>query len=184
MARASRQTLTEYLALEYPFQVIASRDGGYVITYPDLPGCLTQADSLDEIAEMADEARRLWIEAEYEDGRDIPLPSYPEEYSGKFVARVPRSLHRQLAEEADRQGVSLNQLVVALLAQGGREAHFEQRLAEVEANLSARLDQLTGQVEGLQYPVVHMPASGDRRAKTSSRTAMFGDPSSRYPKAS
>jgi len=39
-----------------------------------------------------------------------------EEYSGKFVVRVPKSLHAALAAEADAEGVSLNQLVVAKLS--------------------------------------------------------------------
>jgi len=38
------------------------------------------------------------------------------EYSGKFNVRVPKSLHAALASEAEAEGVSLNQLVVAKLA--------------------------------------------------------------------
>jgi hypothetical protein len=55
---------------------------------------------------------------EYEDAAEIPLPSYPEAYSGKFNLRLPKSLHRRLAELAEREAVSLNQLVVSLLAAG------------------------------------------------------------------
>jgi predicted HicB family RNase H-like nuclease len=45
-------------------------------------------------------------------------PTQPQrrEYSGKFNVRVPRSLHAALAREAEAEGVSLNQLVVAKLA--------------------------------------------------------------------
>lgn len=118
MNTTERMTLDQYLHLEYPFNVIADPDGGYVVEYPDLKGCLTQADTLAEVAPMAEEARALWIEAAYEYGIDIPLPSYPEEYSGKFVVRLPRSLHRRLAESAERDGVSLNQYVVMLLSGG------------------------------------------------------------------
>jgi len=163
MAGVARQTLDEHLAQAYPFQVIASRDGGYVIVYPDLPGCITQADTLDEIPEMADEARRLWIEAEYEDGHEIPPPSYPEEYSGKFVARLPRSLHRQLAEEAERQGVSLNQHVVALLSRGNTEARLERQLHDMEARLTSRLDSIVEHVER-HAQAGHAPASRARQA--------------------
>src|SRR6266536_5900 len=101
-------TLDEYLALQYPFNVVADEEGGYVVIFPDLPGCMTQVETIDEIPEMAEEARHLWIEAEYEMGRDIPQPTYPEEYSGKFVVRLTRALHRSLAEGAEREGVSLN----------------------------------------------------------------------------
>src|SRR5215212_4529624 len=147
MAQHARPSLDEYLALEYPFQVIASREGGYVVVYPDLPGCMTQADTVAEIPELAEDARRLWIETEYEDGRDIPPPSYPEEYSGKLVARLPRSLHRQLAEEAERQGISLNQHMVALLSRGDAQARLERRLDELEERIAALLERRGGQAE-------------------------------------
>lgn len=113
-----RRPLKHFLALEYPFRVDADPDGGWVIHFPDLPGCLSQADSPDEIGPMAEEARQLWIETEYGAGRDIPLPSYPEEFSGKFNLRLPKSLHRQLAEAAERESVSLNQYAVMLLSRG------------------------------------------------------------------
>ncbi len=117
MATKGRQPLDYYLGLSYPFRASADPDGGYVITFPDLPGCMTQVEDAAEIGPAAEEARRLWIITEYEDGENVPLPSYPEEYSGKFNLRLPRSLHRRLAELAERDGVSLNQLVVSLLAE-------------------------------------------------------------------
>jgi predicted RNase H-like HicB family nuclease len=111
-----RKPLEFYLALQYPFRVDADPDGGYVIEFPDLPGCLTQADEPDEIGPMAEEARSLWLETEFEAGKKIPLPSYPPEYSGKFNLRLPKSLHAQLTQSAEREGVSLNQYVVSLLS--------------------------------------------------------------------
>jgi antitoxin HicB len=131
----TRRSLEEYLRLQYPFNVIADADGGYVIVFPDLPGCMTQVESLDELPAMAEEARQLWIETEYEDGHEIPLPSYEDTFSGKFVVRLPRSLHRSLVESAQREGVSLNQYVATLLARRDSEARVERRLAELEARL-------------------------------------------------
>jgi predicted RNase H-like HicB family nuclease len=118
MTDTPRRPLADYLAMEYPLRVIADPGGGYVIEFPDLPGCMTQIENLDEVGPMATEIRELWIETEYDLGRDIPLPTYPEEYSGKFNLRLPRSLHRHLAEAAESDGVSLNQYVVMLLARG------------------------------------------------------------------
>lgn len=180
MALNARQPLDEYLAREYPFQVIASRDGGYVVVYPDLPGCITQADTVDEIPELAEEARRLWIETEYEEGRDIPPPSYPEEYSGKFVVRLPRSLHRQLAEEAERQGVSLNQHVVALLSRGDALAGFERQLSDLEARLMARLELVSDKVERLRFPVTQTPFSAERQVAFQGRQVESAQKKSRY----
>ncbi|HTE87080.1 MAG TPA: type II toxin-antitoxin system HicB family antitoxin [Dehalococcoidia bacterium] len=143
------RTLDEYIALQYPFNVIADPDGGYVIEFPDLPGCMTQAENVNEIPEMAEEARQLWIETAYDDGQKIPLPSYPEEYSGKFVVRIPRSLHRSLAETAQRDAVSLNNYVGSLLSRGDAEARMGKQFDELKAALSALQRTLRIHVSGI-----------------------------------
>ena len=123
-----RKPLSDYLALDYPYTVVADPDGGFFVSFPDLPGCMTQVERPEAIGPMADEIRALWIETEYERGGDIPLPSGPAEYSGKFVLRLPRSLHRSLAESAQREGVSLNQYVSTLLARGDAQARIDARI--------------------------------------------------------
>ena len=127
---ANRKPLEHYLSLQYPFVVHADPDGGYVIVYPDLPGCLSQAETLDEIPAMAEDARTGWIETEYEEGRNIPEPSH-QEYSGKFNVRLPKSLHRSLADAAAQDGVSLNQYVVMLLSSGNAQMQLERQLRHV-----------------------------------------------------
>ena len=122
----TRKALEHYLDLQYPFVVHADPDGGYVIVYPDLPGCLSQAETLDEIPAMAEDARAGWIETEYEEGRNIPEPSH-QEYSGKFNVRIPKSLHRSLADAAAQDGVSLNQYVVMLLSSGNTYMQIERQ---------------------------------------------------------
>lgn len=155
MKTAIRKNLEEYLALEYPFQVVADPDGGYVIIFPDLPGCLTQVDEITEVGPMAEDARRGWIETAYDHGLEIPLPSFPEEYSGKFNLRIPRSMHRELAEEAEHEGVSLNQYVTMLLGRRDALARVEHRLARLEASLEAV------HARG-QYPVTGMPRASQK----------------------
>lgn len=163
MSTATRTSIEAYLALEYPFNVIADLDGGYVIEYPDLPGCMTQAETLDEIIPMAEDARRLWIESVYERGElEIPLPSHPEEYSGKFNVRLPRSLHRKLAESAEGEGISLNSYVAELLARGDAQAQVERRLREIEIRLKQRMGDLEDHLqtihESIRYQSTDIPA--------------------------
>lgn len=136
MASQHHMTVTDYMNLEYPFNVIADPDGGYVAIFPDLPGCMTQAEDLDDLIEMAEDARRLWIEIGLEDGDEIPLPSPPKTYSGKFNIRLPKSLHRQLVESANAEGVSLNQHVVALLSGSATLVSIERRLVRMDTRLS------------------------------------------------
>lgn len=114
--------LEYYLGLEYSIDIVADPEGGYVALFPDLPGCGTQGETLEETIAMAKEARELWLECEYDvDPGRIPLPSYPPEYSGKFNVRIPKSLHHLLVDAAERDGVSLNQYVVMLLTRGEAE---------------------------------------------------------------
>lgn len=115
-----------YLALPYKVEVIPEEDdAGFTALLPDLPGCMTSADTLDELWPMIEEAKQAWIEAALEEGDHVPepAPTIDESYSGKFVLRLPRSLHRQLAILARAESTSLNQLLVAMLAEGvGRQA--------------------------------------------------------------
>lgn len=159
-----RKSLDEYLALEYPFQVIADPDGGYVVLFPDLPGCMTQADSYEEIAEMAQDVRALWIESAYDQGLEIPLPSYPEEYSGKFNLRLPRSLHRRLAESADQEGVSLNQYVTQILARGDAQMKVERQLETLMTTVMSLETQMTTINERLRPQVIGIREPRQRRA--------------------
>lgn len=130
VGQATRKPLEHYLKLQYLFVVHADPDGGYVIVYPDLPGCLSQAETLGEISVMAEDARTGWIETEYEEGRNIPEPSY-QDYSGKFNVRLPKSLHRALADAATQDGVSLNQYVVMLLSSGNTYMQIERQMGRV-----------------------------------------------------
>lgn len=96
--------------------------GGFLITFPDLPGCISDGDSIDEAIENGRDAFSSWISACVDAGEPIPAPQFQpeptEKMSGKFVARVPKSIHATLAARAKSEGVSLNTIVVTLLAQG------------------------------------------------------------------
>jgi predicted RNase H-like HicB family nuclease len=111
-----KPSLEYYLNLQYPVTLYPDPQGGYVAQIKDLPGCLTQGETLEETMTNINEARELWIETAYEAGDNIPLPSTDDSYSGKLMLRMPKSLHRRLAETAEREGVSLNQYIVYLVS--------------------------------------------------------------------
>jgi antitoxin HicB len=119
-----------YLKTVYPVTVYAAPEGGYVAEIEDLPGCITEGETLEEVFQRIEDTRRAWIEIQYEDGAEIPLPRTEQQYSGKFVVRIPKGLHRQLAEEAKRQGVSLNQYVETLLATKATLKDISDQMAE------------------------------------------------------
>jgi antitoxin HicB len=136
-----RKDLKFYLNLRYPITIHSDPDGGYVAEIEELPGCMTQAETLDEAFKAIEDARQVWIQGTYEMGQDIPLPRDMEEYSGKFLVRIPRSLHRNLVRSAKREGVSLNQYIASLLAagvqgelMGERDDFFESEVLGVAAS--------------------------------------------------
>lgn len=109
--------LSYYLSLDYPITLYPEEAGGFTVMLKDLPGCMSQGETLEEAYEMIAEAKDLWLESCYEDGVPIPLPHTMATYSGKTMLRMPKYLHQRLAESAKREGVSLNQYLVALLSE-------------------------------------------------------------------
>lgn len=112
------QTVERYAALPYRLEITPGEHGHFVVRYPDLPGCITQVQNLEDAIPAAREILTGWLEIALEDGQAIPLPRQREEYSGKFMVRIPTSLHRALAAAASAEGVSLNAYVTMLLAAG------------------------------------------------------------------
>ena len=78
-----KKTIEDYMKLPYRMVIVPDEeDGGYTLYFPDLPGCVTCVESLDEAKALSEDAKREWLMAAIEDGVDIKEPQ--EEYSGKF----------------------------------------------------------------------------------------------------
>lgn len=111
------KTLDYYMSLPYRLEIIPDiAEGGYVASFPDLPGCITIGESLEELVNNLNEAKLEWLTAAIEDGIKIPEPRIANDYSGQFKLRIPKSLHYALAENARLEGVSMNQYCVYLLS--------------------------------------------------------------------
>jgi len=106
-----------YMGLPYTIIIKPSPEGGYVAKIKELPGCLTQGETLTEATEMIEDAKKVWIDIALQDGEEIPEPVL-EEYSGRFNIRIPKSLHKDLTFKAKEENVSLNQLTTYLLSSG------------------------------------------------------------------
>lgn len=112
------KTLNEYLNMPYRMEIVPdTAEGGYIASFPELCGCITCGETVEKAVANAIDAKREWLSAAIEDGIDIPTPETSENYSGQFKLRLPKSLHKQLAEDARRDGISMNQYCVYLLAQ-------------------------------------------------------------------
>jgi predicted RNase H-like HicB family nuclease len=111
------KTLNEYLAMSYRMEIVEDQgEGGFVISFPELPGCMTCGETIEAAVANAQDAKKAWLEAALEDGIQIHEPDELEAYSGQFKLRIPRSLHKSLSEHSRREGISMNQYCVYLLA--------------------------------------------------------------------
>ncbi len=115
----STKTLDYYLSLPYKLEIIPdSEEGGYGACYPELPGCITCGETMESTVKNAKDAKREWLMSAIEDGVNIPEPILDDisQYSGQFKLRIPKILHKTLAEHAKREGISMNQYCMYLLS--------------------------------------------------------------------
>mgnify|MGYP000990054242 CR=1 FL=1 len=111
------KNLEYYMNRNYKIEIVRDEvEGGYVLSIPDLKGCLTCADKLDQGMAMLEDAKKQWLIAALESGYEIPVPNELGEYSGQFKLRLPKSLHKELTEKSKQEGISMNQYCLYLLS--------------------------------------------------------------------
>ena len=114
---------------DYPFEIrplTQIEGGGFLIVYPDFCECISDGETVEETITNGRDALAATMAALEAKGFPVPAPNSGGVASGKFVARVPKSIHAQLATRAKAEGVSLNTLVLTFLAEGlgRRESHI------------------------------------------------------------
>ncbi len=112
-------TVKEYMKLPYNYIVkpITDQSGAYYYaTVLELDGCQSTGETFEEAYNSLLEAMEGWIETKLDNNYPIPEPVSPEQFSGKFIVRLPKSLHYKLTLEAEREGVSLNQYALYKLS--------------------------------------------------------------------
>lgn len=131
MKSAAKRSPDEPREAAYPVTLVRQEDGTYFAAIPDLPGCMTEGRTPDEAMDNIEAVRVMWIKDARESGVEVPVPASERRFSGKFVVRLSQSLHRRLAHRAERDGVSLNHLVVMLLAENSSLRAVEERVGKI-----------------------------------------------------
>jgi antitoxin HicB len=114
----NRMKIDKQVINSYPFIVRPLTDdegSGFIIEYADLPGCVSDGDSPEQAIRHGHDAVKAYLLSCAKHGDPIPKPGAP---SGQWRQRVPRSLHARLVARARQEGVSLNTLVTAMIAEG------------------------------------------------------------------
>jgi antitoxin HicB len=112
---------------QYPFEIrpLSEDDGGgFLISFTDFSECISDGETIEEAIENGMDALQETIAALQSLNMPVPEPGSGGSYSGKFIQRVPRSIHARLVMRAKQEGVSMNSLVTSILAEslGKREA--------------------------------------------------------------
>ena len=105
----------------YPFEIrsLGQEDGGgYLISYTDFTECISDGETLEEAIRNGQDALLETIAALESMGFAVPEPGSGGSYSGRFIQRIPKSLHARLAQRAKQEGVSMNALVTSFVAEG------------------------------------------------------------------
>ena len=111
------KTIEYYMPLPYRLEILPEPDeGGNMACYPDLPGCITTGVSMESITGKAEAAKKECLATAMENGVRIAELVDMAKYSRQFKLRIPKSLHRRLAEHSKEEGVSMNQYCVYLLS--------------------------------------------------------------------
>ena len=93
----------------------AEEDRCYFGEFPELTGCATHGDTVEEVIQNANDAVKSWLVAAKESGIPIPQPTSVKEWSGSFTTRIDPSLHRLLAVKAKQTGKTLSKFVNEVL---------------------------------------------------------------------
>ena len=106
---------------DYPFEIrplSAEEGGGFLISFSDFSDCISDGETVEEALKNGSAALKATIAALKAKEVPVPAPNSGGIASGKFVARVPKTVHAQLTTRAKAEGVSLNTLVLTFIAQG------------------------------------------------------------------
>ncbi len=107
------------MKLSYPICVYPGDVSGYTVIVPDLPGCVTEGETIEEALEMAADAAAGWLLDELEDGNPLPAPSRfqdvrADEYEDGIVTVVAFDLD-EYAEKFGNKAIRKNCTIPAWL---------------------------------------------------------------------
>jgi antitoxin HicB len=130
------KTPDEYLKEPYGRLLLRDSPDVFSAEIPEFPGCFAQGATADEAYQNLEEAAKSWIEVSLAEGHEIPPPMASHGYSGRYLLRLPRSLHRLAAIKAARDSMSLNQGIANAVAAWVGADDLYNRVAEKLTNLA------------------------------------------------
>ncbi len=128
-----KKTIDELIKQPYNIIIQQDLDGCFYAKVEELEGCFAEGQSAQEVWENIKDSMKNWMEIAQEMNVSIPLPKSNQEveYSGKYLLRMPKKLHKDLSVTAEEEGISLNLLLVNLLSSRLPVHRIEQKITDL-----------------------------------------------------
>lgn len=138
-----RRGIEYYMQLPYSILLHEVEDEGvryWIAEAPELPGCKSHGSTVEEAVKSLEEAKKDWILDSLQKGEVVPVPVEGDRYRGRVLLRMSPSLHRALSLMAEAEKLSLNQLLVTILAKEVGKSIVLNRVEQRIDNLLDRID--------------------------------------------
>lgn len=154
-----------YLNKPYSRHLTPDEGGGYVASIQEFPGCIAEGDTAEEAIHNLNKAAESWVEVALANGYEIRDPVNFLGHSGKVALRIPRGLHKQIAELAEMEECSVNNLLVTAISEYVGRTTAVKKLSdaicsEMRKLVSDGLISLYRQGPALMVFSLAMPSSG------------------------
>jgi len=130
-----KKDIKYYLSLNYPIEIVKipeDEGGGYSACIPILGrnAFISDGETIEEVLKNLEIIKEENFKRMLEKGIPIPEPEEQkdEDYSGKFLVRIPKELHRELVRRANKNGTSLNQYLQYVIAKGLMSSSFDEMI--------------------------------------------------------
>jgi predicted HicB family RNase H-like nuclease len=127
--------LDYFMGLSYPYSVEEIKEDGkkfFSLSITDLPGCGAEGATIEEARTKLEYAKEAWIQTALDAEIPIPEPVIEDDFSGKFLLRIPPKLHMRLSKRAAKEGISLNQLIRLILEENINYGQIMTKLKLIE----------------------------------------------------
>lgn len=150
-----QQSIKCILNKPYVRRLLPDIGGGFTASIQEFPGLVAEGDTAEEALRNLDEAAESWISVAVANGREIREPIEFDGYSGKIALRIPRSLHQQVAELAELEGVSINQILTLAIT---NYTAGKKTVVETNKNIRAEFQYFLGGVNGVNLRACNITA--------------------------
>ena len=143
-----------YMQLPYSILLHEVEEEGekyWIAEVPELPGCKSHGSTVEDAVKSVEEAKKDWILDSLKEGEEVPTPVERDRYSGRMLVRMSRSLHRSLSLIAEAEKLSLNQLIVTMLAKEAGRLSVLNRVEDKVDNLLQKISEVLEE-EGVRIP--------------------------------